>query len=220
MKKFISVVAVVILCLSMVCPAFAAADDFVPSAGNKPTPETTEHKIVGPDGKDKADVKDECLDLTPLADGDEKLKKLYEDLLAGGTEDLFEKLGVDPDKAVIRDLFDLDLLCDDLKDMLDNGDDLKVVFDLDLGPNDKLYVGSYIDNEWVPAKSVVNNGDGTVTVIFDHVGPVAFVVEGKAGTAPIIPTGDTANVVLWVGIMVIAAVALVILVVSRRKVMR
>ena len=48
MKKVICLLIVLMLCLSMAAPAFAAEDDFVPSITYKPNPE-----IVPVEGEDK-----------------------------------------------------------------------------------------------------------------------------------------------------------------------
>ena len=44
-------------------------------------------------------------------------------------------------------------------------------------PPVEVAVFSYVDGEWIEAVSVTNNGDGTVTVVFEDICPVAFAVK-------------------------------------------
>jgi len=37
---------------------------------------------------------------------------------------------------------------------------------------------SYVNGEWIPAEEIINNGDGTVTITFKQLCPVAIAVEG------------------------------------------
>lgn len=217
MKKLVSMAIVALLCLTMVCPAFAASANFVPSVSYKDEPDSVVATVIDGNGNNVADVTPECLDITPLSEGDDDLKKLYEDLLKNA-DDLYEKLGIAPGNSVIRDLFDLNLLCADIKALIEGDKDLKITFDMGVGSDDRIHAGVYVDGEWVPAKSVVNNGDGTVTFVFSDLGSVALVVE-KAGTSSDVETGDNANLVIWIAVMIAAAVALVVLITSRRKLM-
>ena len=72
----------------------------------------------------------------------------------------------------------------------------------------------YRDGEWKPIKSVVNNGDGTLTCEFDYFCPVAFCVR-EGGTDGPAQTGDTMGSMfyVWVAVLVVSLIALVLLLV-------
>ena len=71
---------------------------------------------------------------------------------------------------------------------------------------------------WAEIVKTTNNGDGTVTCVFEHLCPVSISVgnpaEGDSGK-----TGDEMGryLILWAGLMVVSAGAIVTMVVVRRK---
>ena len=75
-----------------------------------------------------------------------------------------------------------------------------------------------LDGQWVEAESVMNNGDGTVTVVFEDICPVAFCVKRSAQTE-LPKSGDPAaeNLPMYLTAMVVSAVALVVLLIWRGK---
>jgi hypothetical protein len=87
---------------------------------------------------------------------------------------------------VIRDLVDISFAYDACRRHTAHGDKhitlqeknvfLELTLDLDIEANAKLKVLTYIDNVWTEIESVENNGNGTVTCVFDDICPVAFVV--------------------------------------------
>ena len=97
---------------------------------------------------------------------------------------------------------------------------LTITFDLDIDAAEKIIVLVYIDGKWVEVEAK-NNGDGTLTCVFDDICPVVFCRE--KGVAEQVPqTGDAfgKNLILWAAVMVVSAAAIVVLVVNRRKVAR
>ena len=103
------------------------------------------------------------------------------------------------------------------------GKTVTIVFDMGLAADEKLIVMTYIENPnartsegtWVPVESVVNNGDGTLTVVFEDICPVAFVTElGNAA-----PTGDAARnqLGIFIGLMVVSAAAIVVILCLKGK---
>ena len=95
---------------------------------------------------------------------------------------------------------------------------LEIVFDLGLKTGAELKVLAYINEKWTPVETVVND-DGTVTCIFEDFCPVAFCVPE---VKEIPPTGDAMGAAMtkWIVLMAISVVALVVLVVFRRKIFR
>ena len=187
MKKVICLLIVLMLCLSMAVPAFAAKDDFVPSIGYKDGPEIIKGE------QDEKDVTD-CLIVTTIKEAEDKVTDITQydrDLLL----DVYDKLMKDEMRLplendyVIRDLVDVSYKYNDCRTAEGHGnkpEELKapgktvtIVFDMGLAAHEKLIVMTYIENPnartsegtWVPVESVVNNGDGT---------PGAADAEGKA----------------------------------------
>ena len=76
-----------------------------------------------------------------------------------------------------------------------------------------------MDGEWQPVEDFSVNEDGSLTVNFDNIGPVAISVrEGYTENPP--QTGDQMgnSIVLWVALLAVSAVALVaVIVLSKRK---
>ena len=87
-----------------------------------------------------------------------------------------------------------------------------------VGKGVEVIVMVYINGQWVPAEKVTNNGDGTVTVVFEDICPVAFVVEKDEADGPA-QTGDVLgqDLMLWVVLMVLSMAAIVVLNIYRRK---
>ncbi len=133
-----------------------------------------------------------------------------------------EKWGSDKnvDDLVIKDLFDVTDYCEDIPEHLNGENILDLTFDLGIGQGTFITAMVYVDGKWVPVVDCINNGDGTVTVKFDKICPVAFLVPGSGQNADIVSpiTSDASGIVLWSAVMIIALGAIVALVVYRRKV--
>ncbi len=150
----------------------------------------------------------------------ETLKQVYEDLDKGTTKLPYEKVAdYDGENMVIRELFDiscLDVTKIDGKTITEviepEGVSVTLTFNLGVDAKAKVIVMTYKNNEWNPIASVKNNGDGTVTCVFEHFCPVAISVEqvGEEVDTPS-KTGDNAELGLWMTVMAVSAVALVAL---------
>lgn len=233
MKRVVSVVTVLVLCLSLVCPVFAAEGTFTPSVSSKnhpeivPTPDGAIGVLVDGDGKEIAPVEEGCLVVTPVskadssadipADAKETLLDVYEKLSDGSMQLPYEDNAED---MVIRDLFDASLICTDghKESLAEEGVCIELTFDLGVGANVDVVAMTYVDGKWSPIVSVVNNGDGTVTCVFEEICPIAFAVAEEAYSGPA-QTGDAvgSNLILWVALMAVSAAVLVVLLFSRRK---
>ena len=220
MKKVISLIVALALCASLACPVFAAGQTFVPSIGYKDGPEIVE-----------ADPYGECLIVTSIDQAGKKTTDIAQedrDLLLEVYEKLDKgtmKLPLEGD-YVIRDLVDVSWMktaCVDAgqghKEWLEEDNtQVEVTFRMGVKKNVDVIVLVYVDGEWVPAESVKNNGNGTVTVKFEDICPVAFCVNRNV--IPDAPqTGDVNSLylALFGGLMVASAAGLVVLLLSWKK---
>lgn len=222
MKKGIVVIALLAICMSLVCPAFAAEDTFVPSIGYKDGPEIIDAEL------ETEDV-EACLVVTSLKGAAEKttdISQAARDLLL----QVYEKLNSGEmklpgaDGYVIRELVDVSwkqIGC--VEEKHTHEDDLEkegvvVNIDLEMGidANTDILVYAYRDGQWALIESAKNNGDGTVTCVFEHFCPVAFAVREQTGGSQ---TGDTArgSLILWGVLMAVSLVAIVVLAIRRKK---
>lgn len=237
MKNIVRVCAALMMVVAMAVPSFAA--DFVPSIEVKPIPEVIVAVIIDDDGNVVMELETGDIIITPLVDIDDAnipqeakdlLKEVYEDLMDGTVtvddvegllEQLKEALGEEAsgDDVTIRDLFDITIINQDALDLMEDGYKLKVTFDLGLEQDEFLAVMAYAEN-WNLAYDVQINPDGTVTVILEHTGPIAFLTAGQdmyADGENIPATGDTTQVGLWAAFGALAAAALVVLVRRRQS---
>ncbi len=234
MKKILSLMMVLALCLSMGITALAA-DNYVPSIGDKQEPDiVVDGDTVAtiekyPEGTILGDitVQDACLVVTSVAtaqagtnnippDAKEILLDVYQKLKDGSMKLPYEDLGKDSANMEIRDLFDVSLLCEEHSKMLEEGNVLKVTFDLGVKSSETVYAMVYVDGQWKQVSACENNGDGTVTVKLSQICPVVFCVEAKTPPAQ---TGDANRntVAIYGGVLAASAVAMVGLVVVYRK---
>lgn len=177
------------------------------------------------------------------ADAKETLLRVYEELSKAGVKlsEVFPELndavakalgaGKDADDLVIRDLFDISGTCEDLKALPKEGRTVRLTFDLSLPVSSSLsakgpkqaaesdFVAGmvYVDGAWKQL-DMTNNGDGTVSVVFDQLCPVAFLVPA-AEEGPTAPTTgeDHTNLIFWGVMLTVSLTALVVLVVFSRK---
>lgn len=234
MKKILCLMMALALCLSMGVTALAA-DNYVPSIGDKQEPDiVVDGDVVAiiekyPEGTilDDITVQDACLIVTSVAtaqagtnnipaDAKALLLDVYQKLVDGTMKIPYEDLGKDPSGMEIRDLFDVTLLCQEHTKQLEEGNVLKVTFDLGVKSGEAVYAMVYVDGQWKKVPSCVNNGDGTVTVKFSQICPVVFCVEAKT---PPVQTGDANRntVAIYGGVLAVSAAAMVGLVVVYRK---
>lgn len=233
MKRAISLLTALVLCLSLVCPVFAA--EFVPSITDKGAPDI----VPVEDGKlaeilDAANavvdhLAEDCLIITPVSEAEsstdipedarEQLLDIYEALLDGTMELPYDKVSdeLDPDQMVIRDLFDLSWLCDEHDEMMEENEDysIRVTFDLGVDKNTDVYAFVYVNGAWEVVKCT-NEGNGRVCCVLGDVGVLALAVLGDSLTPPA-PTGDAANLTLWITVMAVSALALTAVLFLRKR---
>ncbi len=202
--------------------------------------------ITDPNGNKITTEYLDCLIITSIsealedADVPEDIKneliKVFEDLKKPGTkisdicpaltEIVKEKWGKDKsaDDLVVKDLFDVTDMCDDISKFLpEEGSTLDLTFDIGINAGAFVAAMVYVDGQWVPVVDCVNNGDGTITVKFDQICPVAFLVPGDGSgnidMSVVSPTtSDTSGIIVWSAVMLTSLIALVALVIYRKKV--
>ncbi len=246
MKKILSIVFVMLLCLGLATPAYATqtVDGFVPSVTYKPTPEFVpvfdedSNEYIGvvrdEEGEIIGYVEPGCLIVTPIAhvwdedievpqDIEDLLLFLYSGLNDGSMSIPYEKHNADLDPAnmVIRDLFDARWGCEEHPKMLaPQGVVLELTFDLGVVPEAEIYVQTYDEatGVWEPIVSAVNNGDGTVTCIFEHLCGIEFSMPlSLAGTAIQQNVRPGTDVLPWIIVLILAAVACVAVLFAKKK---
>lgn len=225
MKRMVRLVMVLVMCAALVCPVFAST--FVPSISYKDGPSVEEGTL-----QDK-DVSD-CLVVSSITDATEKTTDITQedrDLLLEVYEKLTDgsmKLPLDGD-YVIRELVDVSFkqtACVDAghghKDELaKEGVTIAVDFDLGVNASTEVVVLAYVNGEWVAIESVANNGDGTITCVFEEICPVAFCVDAE-DLVETPKTGDDSgqSLILWVTLLIVSLAAIVVLLVRRKKAAR
>lgn len=222
MKKGIVAIALLAICLSIICPAFAAEDTFVPSISYKDGP-----TIIVAEMENEAVA--DCLVVTSLKAAAEKTTDISQearDLLLDAYAKLESgemELPLEED-YVIRELVDVSwkqTACVEAghthaADLEKEGTTVTIDLEVGVDANTDVVVFAYRNGQWGPIESAKNNGDGTVTCVFEHFCPVAIAVREQTGGAE---TGDAArgSLILWGVLMAVSLTAVVVLTVSRRK---
>ena len=224
MKRIVTLLLILVLCAGIAAPAFAAENKFVPSISYKDGPEIDDASLNG-------DPVGGCLIVSSITDCRDKTTDIYQedrDLLLQVYKELSDgtqKLPLD-ENYVIRELVDVSwrkTTCVEnphphREDLKQEGVLLTVDFDLGVPRDIPVIVMTYIDDEWKPVESVVNNGDGTVTVVFEDICPVVFCVDPNDVYTPP-KTGDQArqDMILWISLMAASVIAIVVLLVLRKR---
>ena len=185
-----------------------------------------------------------CLVITPIAEAEtsdeipedsrEMLLWVYEQLMKLGVDfidceelnaDIAANLGEGKTvkDMVVRDLFDVSVLCEPLEEYLEpEGTTICLDFDLGLAPNTYVAVLVYKNDRWKMIENVEVNAKGTLTcTTYENFCPVAILVpEGTPDTvaeAPDTGADVSNNIVLWSVVAAGALAALVVLTVVQRK---
>ena len=230
MKRIIAVAVMLMLFVCLASPAFAA--EFVPSITDKNSPDVVPGEngvgdILDPVGNIVISIPEGALIVTPVskveisedipADSKTTLKELYDALVNGEMKLPFPN-DIDAADMVIRDLFDVSVQGENFQQHLTGtGNSLSVIFDLGVDKNTVVHGFIHMDGKWIALENLKNNGNGTVTVTLPGEGQVAFAVDADSNTIPD-PTGDNAQITLWIVLMAVSAVALAVVVFSRRKI--
>lgn len=222
MRKIVCLLSALVLLISLGASALAATS-FVPSITFKDGPGMTWATF---DGKDVSD----CLVITTIKQATEKTTDITQDErdhlldVYAKLKDGSMTLPISED-YVIRELLDVSYKYESCRQKPDThgdkpaalkepGKTLTVNFNMGISAGTELIVMTYIDGKWENIESVINNGDGTVTCVFEDICPVVFAVkESQSGPTPP-QTGDETGkyLPLWIGTLALSGVALVTLV--------
>ena len=138
---------------------------------------------------------DDCIVVTNVMQAEEKQTDISQetrDLLLDVYNQLVDgtmNLPIEESFSV-RDLVDVSFAYEACELQEDHGNKAKILalpgitlsidFDLGVDADEELVVMTYVDvdgeMQWVEIESVTNNGDGTVTCVFEDICPVAFAV--------------------------------------------
>ena len=193
-KKFVVALALA-LCVAIALPVAALASNFVPSITYKGGPEVDDVQMIDSNGVVIEGMENAggCVIVTTVEQAREQETDISQedrDLLISVYEQLDSgemKLPIE-EEHVIRDLVDISFKYNECRllpethgdkpaGLREPGVTLTMKFDMDIEADAKLIVMTYIDGQWAPIESVENNGDGTVTCVFEDICPVAFVVK-------------------------------------------
>ena len=252
MKKLISLVLALMICMSVTGTAFASA--YTASVESKSAPAVVEIQneagntaiatLVGEVSEEIASlVSEEFLVVTAVADAEtsaqipdaseQALLEVYKGLQDGTIQVPFAELDQEnAEKLVVRDLFDVswaDVEGNDFAEYLDNENiSLKMTFAMDVEADAKVYVMVYKNDAWNQIEQVINNGDGTITCVFNHLCPVAVIVEAdetmnvmnlpaqsSESAEPAEASGQ--NATPWIVVLAVSALALVSLFVGKKR---
>ena len=145
---------------------------------------------------------------------DAKLSQLIPALNAPAKEALGEN--ADADDLVIRELFDITVVCEDLAEYLAvDGNTLTLSFKMPVLNDSYLTVMTLQDGNWEFVEESLNNNDGTVTVTFKEFCPVLFLNGLELEPVPA-PVFDITTIVIGIILLILLLLA-VIYIILRRK---
>lgn len=170
MKKVICLMLALLMCMSQVLPAMAVESTFIPSNG----PEVKSAVLEGEDVADKLIV----TSVTEAKEAATEISQEARDLLVTVYDALSDgsmKLPVEGFKYV------------ELSDVTYTEEltaDLTVAFEMKVEDEGDLLAFAYVEEQWKPVKSVVYDGEETVTCVFEELCPVVFIlVDGSADSS-------------------------------------
>lgn len=192
----------------------AIAADFTPSVQGKEAPDIVITQdangnevaatVIDANGNIIKGVTIAEITVTPVAKADEAseevrevLDKAYEQINSVASltelvpempeflEDISDDLTVED--LVVRDLFDVTVDAE-TKALLEAGNSIRISFKLGVAADEfVICLHNYSENLWevIDNDKVKNNGDGTVTVEFTSLSPIAFAVQNTKGNTPV-----------------------------------
>ena len=247
MKKFLAIAFAMLVLITLAVPAFAAEEDFVPSISYKEAPEA--NKVVinrnesendKPDQGGEEDVS-EVIVFTSILQAQNQTTDITQEE-RDALLDLYEEMKTDEvtlplleSGYVVRELFDISWSYTEaaangheMEEWLSQpGNTVTITLYTGVPAGVDVVVTVYVDGHWkeVPqvsqAARAVQDSSGTVTCVFEEIGPVAICVQDGADIPPA-QTGDLMGRFMWLWmLLLIASVgALIVLVRNRRKFVR
>lgn len=177
--------------------------------------------ILDSDADIPEDIKEQLLEIyTSFTSGSAKYSELSDELNAAVAAIFGE--GKDADMLVIKEIFDVNVHCEGLKDALaPEGTTVDFTFDVDIPAGESVFMLCYKNNEWVMVEKIVNNNenditedDGTITVTFENFCPVILLVPGAEDV--VVPPAATAAFPWWI-IVAVVVIGVVVVVATRKK---
>ena len=223
MKKIISILMVLALCMSIGFGTLAS--EFVPSISYKDGPEVIDASLNGEDVSC-------CLTVTTIKGAENKttditqaerdeLLSIYAKLTSGEM-----KLPL-KNKYVIRELLDLSFMYNACRNnsshetkedvLKQDGTTLTANFNLSIAQSENLKVLVYVNNEWKAVKASEINEDGTVTVEFEEICPVAFCIETESEVVAPEADNNLGSIIAFVTAIVAVVSTIVLLAVKFLK---
>ncbi len=246
MKKIVSILLILVFTAIPLCVLadnFVPSISYKPAPEIVPVdPDTgligTVDGTVGSDEHDY-NVYQDCIVVTPVSEAETSdeipdaaaamLLRAYQELNAQNLKlsTLSEELnalvaaklgnGKNADDLVVKDLFDVSVICDNLETALaPEGNTLDITFRIGVEADEEVFIMTYKNNAWSPIEEVVNNGDGTVTGTFEHFCPVAIFIEGE-GKSDSPQTGVFDVTYIWAIVALASAALIVAIVVINRR---
>ena len=245
MKKGIGLLLVLILCISLVSPAYAAEDDFVPSITYKGSPELVPQEndggelVIGIVRENKEEKKDEiisyvyggCLLLTPVAEAEtsqaipnkaaEELLYVYKELSEGRMKLPYDKVeDYKGENMVILELLDASWLCGGAVSEHDHPTEVEpdgIVFDItfDLGVASDAKVIVMTNNDGEWEPIVDTQNNGDGTVKCSFEHLCPIAISIAQGS-PVAET-ESSNALVWMAVLLAALVGVVGVIMGYKK---
>lgn len=193
MKKVMRALSLVLVIAMLAVAAFA--DSYVPSIQQKDAMEVKGVTVTMADGTE-VELKAADIVVTPLADSEELseadqklLEDAYQSILKAGSVrkaapklvELLDEAKLNVDDFVVRDLVFVQFLNETMKQ---DGVKVTVQLEMKVAKDAQVLAMRYVsveggEYEWSPIalEDVTVNADGTVDVVLDGEGPVAFLVK-------------------------------------------
>ncbi len=235
MKRAMNFILVLSLLAAMAVPALARNVDFVPSISDKGAPTIIgSSEIKDTNGNSVGTADSTIFIITPVADAktsdkiseDDKtnLLEAYDKLTSGekayeicpGLEELVTKEyeGVKEEDLVVRDLFDVSASDVEVEKKVSEGNTIQMTLSANVAKGEKVLAMVKTAEKWIPATSVKNNGDGTVTVTLPAMGAVVLLTAQNTASSD---TGDATNVAVWGAVVALSLGAIVTMVSLKRR---
>ena len=95
---------------------------------------------------------------------------------------------------------------------------LELTFDLGVVADAEIFVQTYDEaaNEWSPIVSVVNNGDGTVTCVFEHLCAIEFSMPVAGASVPAEEV-QSPSMLPWIIALIVAIIAFIIILIAKKE---
>lgn len=251
-KRLVSVLTAMLILLAL--PISASASNFTPSVEQKGAPAVSAVQDKGGNsvsaiirdahGNEVIGVPATDLIVTPVSEAENaaddirtKLLNAYKQInsvgslseLADNLKTVLSQLSSETDVAdlVVRDLFDVTVQGTYAEHLAAEGNSISIQFELGLEKDQLLLVlHNLADQQWevIPNDQVVRGDDGSVTVTFNSLSPVAFAVDNvditadpNAPKSPQTSQGVPTLAICGIALLVVGAAAACVYAAKRKK---